>query len=326
MKKKMFKIRKSAVFNAAKISFGCALSIAAAMLAGLNFSTTTGLITILSIQNTKKDTLDIAVKRIISFFAALIISFVCFKIIGYTTIGFAVYIFVFILFCGLIEAQSAIVPVSVLITHILAEKDFTVGIVLNEFLILFIGAGVGFALNLYLHSDMKKMLEYRTAVDNEIKAILSRMSDRVAVADKSDYNGECFVRLEGYIKSAKETAVLNRQNTLYNADSYDLLYLEMREKQCGILREMYKAVKEMNTTPEQVNVISALLKKISEEYHEGNNADGLIAENDRIILSMKEQKMPETREEFENRAILYSLLIRTREFLSIKNMFMKSRI
>lgn len=322
----MFKIRKSAVFNAAKISLGCAMSIAIAMLVGLNFSTTTGLITVLSIQNTKKDTLDIAVKRIISFFAALIISFVCFKLIGYTTIGFAVYIFAFILFCGLIDAQSAIVPVSVLITHILAEKNFTLGIVMNEFMILFIGAGIGFALNLYLHRDMKKMLEYRSAVDNEIKAILSRMSDRVLVADKSDYNAECFVRLEGYIRSAKETAVLNRQNTLYNADNYDLLYLEMREKQCVILREMYKAVKEMNTTPEQVKVISGLLKKISEEYHERNNADGLIAENDRIILSMKEHKMPETREEFENRAILYSLLIRTREFLSIKNMFMKSRI
>ena len=69
-----------------------------------------------------------------------------------------------------------------------------------------------------------------------------------------------------------------------------------------------------------------LLVKISEEYHESNNVNELIVETDRIILSMKEQKMPETRLEFENRAVLYSLLIRTREFLSIKNMFMLSRI
>lgn len=322
----MFKISKSAVFNAAKISLGCALSILLAMLAGLNYSTTTGLITVLSIQNTKKETFDIAVKRLIAFFAALVISFVCFNFIGYTTLGFAVYIFVFILVCGIMGAQSAVVPVSVLVTHILAVKAFTAEIVINELLILVIGAGVGFALNLYLHKDMKKMLEYRTAVDNEIKAILGRMSERVAIADKSDYNGECFLRLEGYIKSAKETAVLNKQNTLYNPDNYDLLYLEMREKQCVILHEMYKAVKELNTTPEQVKAISGLLKKISEEYHEANNADELIAETDRILLSMKEQKMPETRTEFENRAILYSLLIRTREFLAIKNMFMKSRI
>ena len=193
-------------------------------------------------------------------------------------------------------------------------------------MILFIGAGVGFILNLYLRKDMRKMLEYRTAVDNEIKAIIGRMAERVLVADKSDYNGDCFRRLDEYIRSAKETALANKQNTLVSADNYDLLYLEMRSEQCVILHEMYKAVKEMNAAPEQVYIISGLLKKISEEYHESNNVNELIVETDRIILSMKEQKMPETRLEFENRAVLYSLLIRTREFLSIKNMFMQSRI
>ena len=39
---------------------------------------------------------------------------------------------------------------------------------------------------------------------------------------------------------------------------------------------------------------------------------------------MKGQKMPETREEFENRASLYNLMIRTREFLTIKKMFMEN--
>lgn len=322
----MLRINKSSVFNAAKISLGCAAAIVISTLIGLKYSITAGLITVLSIQNTKRETLDIAVKRIVSFFAAIVISFISFKLLGYTTIGFAVYIFAFILVCGLLNSQSAIVPVSVLITHILAEQRFSVRVLANEFMILFIGAGVGFILNLYLRKDMRKMLEYRTAVDNEIKAIIGRMAERVLVADKSDYNGDCFRRLDEYIRPAKETALTNKQNTLVSADNYDLLYLEMRSEQCVILHEMYKAVKEMNAAPEQVYIISGLLKKISEEYHESNNVNELIVETDRIILSMKEQKMPETRLEFENRAVLYSLLIRTREFLSIKNMFMLSRI
>ena len=274
----MLKINKSSVFNAAKISLGCAAAIVISTLIGLKYSITAGLITVLSIQNTKRETLNIAVKRIVSFFAAIVISYISFKLLGYTTIGFAVYIFAFILVCGLLNSQSAIVPVSVLITHILAEQRFSVRVLANEFMILFIGAGVGFR------------------------------------------------RLDEYIRSAKETALANKQNTLVSVDNYDLLYLEMRSEQCVILHEMYKAVKEMNAAPEQVYIISGLLKKISEEYHESNNVNELIVETDRIILSMKEQKMPETRLEFENRAVLYSLLIRTREFLSIKNMFMQSRI
>lgn len=320
----MPKISKSAVFNAAKISAGCAAAIVISTLLGVKYSATAGLITVLSIQNTKKETAEIALKRLISFITAIITSFISFRFLGYTTTAFAVYLFVFILICGLFRAQSAIVPVSVLIAHILSEKHFDLQIVINEFLLLFIGAGTGFLLNLYLHRDTKKMAEYRTAVDDEIKAIIGRMADRVLVSDKSDYTGDCFRRLDGYMKSARELAVLNRKNTLINNDNYDLLYLDMRQKQCTILYEMYKSVKEMDSTPEQAHILSELLKKIKDEYHEYNNVSRLLEETNKVITEMKDQKMPESRDEFENRASLYNLMIRTREFLTIKKMFMEN--
>lgn len=317
---------KSAVFNAAKISFGCAAAIVISTVLNLRYSATAGLITVLSIQSTKKETAEIAIKRLAAFVAAMVIAFICFSLMGYTTTAFTVYLFLFILICGLFKAQSAIVPVSVLTAHILTEKQFTAEILINEFLILFIGAGVGILLNLYLRRDIRKMNRYRAEVDSEIKAIIGRMSERVLCCDKSDYTGDCFDRLSGYISAARKTAETNRQNSFHSDENYDLLYLEMREKQCVILREMYKSVREMCTTPEQAKIISALLEKISREYHENNNVESLLEETDRIITEMKTQKMPETREEFENRASLYNLMIRTREFLSIKNMFMKSRI
>ena len=318
----MLKPDKHAVFNAAKISAGCAAAIVISTLLGVKYSATAGLITVLSIQNTKKETAEIALKRLLSFITAIITSFISFHFLGYTTTAFAIYLFVFILICGLYRAQSAIVPVSVLIAHILSEKHFDLQIVINEFLLLFIGAGTGFLLNLYLHKDKKKMAEYRLSVDNEIKAIIGRMSDRILTEDKSDYNGDCFIRLDGYIDSACRLAELNRKNTLTDSDDYDLLYLDMRKKQCTILREMYKSIKEMNMAPEQAHIISKLLKKINEEYHEYNNVSELLEETNKVIAEMKNQKMPETREEFENRASLYNLMIRTREFLTIKKMFM----
>lgn len=322
----MQKIDKYAVFNAAKISAGCAASIIISSLLSVKYSATAGLITVLSIQNTKKETAEVAVKRLVSFIFAVMLSWICFHFLGYTTAAFTIYLFVFILFCGLFKAQSAIVPVSVLTAHILSEKRFDSSIVTNEFLILFIGAGVGFLLNLYLHKDTGKMARYRAAVDDEIKAIIGRMSDRVLICDKSNYTGDCFERLDQYMSSAKKLAAINSANTLQYTDNYDILYLDMREKQIVVLHEMYKSVKEMNATPEQTKIISALLKKINEEYHENNNVSSLLDETDRIILEMKNQKMPETREEFENRASLYTLMIRTREFLSIKSIFMKTRV
>lgn len=314
------------LFSAAKISLGCAAAIVISTLLGLEYSATAGLITVLSIQDTKRATADIAVRRLISFFTAIGISFISFKTLGYSTTAFAAYLFFFIIVCHLMKCQSAIVPVSVLITHILSKQQFSVKIIVNEFLLLFIGAAVGIVLNLYMHRNSRKMEETKKRLDDEIKAVLERMSARILISDKSDYNRACFDRLRECLNAAKETALLNQNNTFGSSSPYDLLYLEMRDKQCAVLYEMYKAVKAMDAAPEQGQIISEFLKKISREYHEGNDVKSLTAEADRIIEAMKLQKMPETRTEFENRALLYTLLIRIKEFLSIKQIFMESNV
>lgn len=318
--KKLFLI----FLDATKISIGCAIAIAVSALLGLRYSITAGLIAVLSIQNTKKETASIAIKRLIAFAAAIAISFFDFKFLGYNTYSFTVYLFIFIILCQLFGLQSAIVPVSVLIAHIVTEKQFTSEMIINEFLLLFIGAGTGFLVNIYLHRDLRLIAKQKEELDTEIKSILERMADRVLIPDKSGYDGKCFERIDTLLRAAKKTASVNANNSFGSTDKYDLMYLEMREEQCAILYEMYKDIREINATPEQVHVISDFLRKISFEYYEENDVNALYDEVNNIISKMKHQKMPETRSEFENRALLFSLLIKIREFLSIKHIFIKS--
>lgn len=319
------KKNKPAIFlDAVKISLGCAAAIVLASALGLKYSVTAGLITVLSIQTTKKETAVIALKRLAAFGAAVVIAFGCFTLIGYTTLSFALYLFFFIIVCRLFELGGAIVPVSVLIGHILTEEKFTAGILLNEFLLLLIGAGVGVLMNIYLRRNIAKMSKNKEALDNEIKRILYHMSEVVVIPDKTGYDGSCFVRLEELLAQAQDTARQNLSNSVFRTDDRDILYLEMRGKQCLLLREMYKDVKAMNAAPEQAQVISSFLKKISEEYHEQNDVNTLSEEADGIISRMKQEEMPKTRTEFENRAILYSLLIKIKDFLYIKRTFMQN--
>lgn len=318
--KKLFLI----FLDATKISIGCAIAIAVSAILGLRYSITAGLIAVLSIQNTKKETASIAIKRLTAFAAAIAISFFDFKFLGYNTYSFTVYLFIFIILCQLFGLQSAIVPVSVLIAHIVTEKQFTSEMIINEFLLLFIGAGTGFLVNIYLHRDLRLIAKQKEELDTEIKSILERMADRVLIPDKSGYDGKCFERIDTLLRAAKKTASVNANNSFSSTDKYDLMYLEMREEQCAILYEMYKDIREINATPEQVHVISDFLRKISFEYYEENDVNALYDEVNNIISKMKHQKMPETRSEFENRALLFSLLIKIREFLSIKHIFIKS--
>lgn len=117
-----FTISGKTVFNAGKISLGCFLSMIAATVLGLKYSATAGLITILSIQQTKKETVITALKRLSAFFCAVVISVLCFNLLGYTTLAFGVYLFIFVMLCMILDWQIATVPISVLITHLLAEK------------------------------------------------------------------------------------------------------------------------------------------------------------------------------------------------------------
>lgn len=314
----------SILLEAAKISAACAIAIGISALLGLKYSITAGLIAVLSIQSTKKETAAVALKRLMAFAAAVIISFVDFKFLGYNTYSFTLYLFAFIILCQFFGLQSAIVPVSVLITHIVTEKQFTVSMVVNEFFLLFIGAGVGFLANIYLRKNIRLINNQKEQLDSEIKNILQRMADRVLIPDKTGYDGKCFDKINSLLTAAKATAVTNLNNSFDSSGKYDLMYLEMREEQCAILYEMYKDVREINATPEQVHTISDFLRKISLEYYEQNDVKDLYKEINGILLEMKEEKMPETRLEFENRALLFSLLIKIREFLSIKYIFIKS--
>ena len=131
---------------------------------------------------------------------------------------------------------------------------------------------------------------------------------------------------EKYINEAEEIARSNNENSLFASENYNVMYLKMRREQCSALYDMYCYVKQMNITPKQAVIISDFLRKISEEYDESNTVSSLIEEADKIFEIMKLENLPEKREEFENRAILYSLLLKTREFLHIKYIFITRQL
>ena len=317
---KEIKLKKS-VFNSAKIAFGCVAAIALCSLLGLKYSLSAGLLTVLSIQDTKRETINTAVKRLCAFFCAFTIACICFNSIGYSTLAFGIYLFIFVNICIIMEWKIAIVPVSVLVTHLVSEQSTDIMLIINEFLLFTIGACTVILINMHLHSNTKKMSQCRKNLDEEIKAVLERMSARIITGDKTDYNGDCFKRIDSLMFEAQKTARENFDNKLMNPQTYDIEYLGMRKKQCSILYEMYRNILKTDTPPEQAGIISDFLKKISLEYHEQNDVKKLIGSLDEIFLRMQSQPMPRTRPEFQNRALLYSFMLLMKDFLLLKYEF-----
>lgn len=308
-----------------KISIAAVLAIVVADRLGLNYSATAGIITVLSIQNTKRETLWTALKRTAALCCAFLLAAVCFRIIGYNIAAFAVFLFFFALLCFRMKWVEALAMVSVLVTHFLTEKDMTGRIVLNEILLFFVGTSFGVLVNLHLHRKKRRFEMLSDEVDDQIKGILHRMSEWLLREDREAYGSGCFAALEDALSRARLCAIENYDNSVLSDDTYEIDYIEMREEQSIILREVYENIKGLAYLPQQAIQVAALIKKIEEGYHRENTVEGLLAKTDAFLSRMATRPLPQTREEFEARAVLFYILKQLRNMLKLKYDFVKNR-
>lgn len=308
-----------------KISIAAVLAIVLADRLGLNYSATAGIITVLSIQNTKRETIWTALKRAAALCCAFLLAAACFWLIGYNIAAFAVFLFFFALLCFRMKWVEALAMVSVLVTHFLTEKSMTVSLVLNEILLFFVGTSFGVIVNMHLHKKKHRFETFSDEVDNQIKGILRRMSEWLLREDREAYGSGCFAVLDDALSKARFCAIENYDNSMLSDDTYEIDYIEMREEQSIILREVYENIKGLAYLPQQAKQVAALIKKIEEGYHRNNTAEDLIAKTNAFLSRMATRPLPQTREEFEARAVLFYVLKQLKSILQLKYDFVKSR-
>ena len=71
----------------------------------------------------------------------------------------------------------------------------------------------------------------------------------------------------------------------------------------------------MNYRPYQGEIVSKFINKIGNTSFEVDTVNSLLDELDEIYEDMKTQPLPQNRDEFENRAILFSCLTELRKYL-----------
>lgn len=309
------------LFDTFKIAFAALISILIAYFIQLEFYISAGIVTILTIQSTKRHTFQTALERLIAFVLALLIASVCFRLAGYTIAGYGLYLLIYIFFCQLFKWNASMAVNSVLISHFLTFQNMTFSSILNEAGLFMIGVSVGVIVNLHLRKDLHTMNRLKNQTDDQIRYILQRMSERI-LYPLDDYDGNCFDKLNRMITYAKIVSIENENNALIHKDSYDHNYIKMREHQTQILYEMYKLCRHLNTTPITAKLISDFLYLIQEEYHKDNNCSELLDHFYILNQQMKELDLPIDRKEFEDRARLYGLMCLIEEFLLIKKEFL----
>ena len=306
-----------------KIAFGSTLAIVIAKLLGLSYVTSAGVITLLSIQNTKRETLFVVWKRLCAFFIALVTAYLCFSLFGYRTWALCVFLLIFVGICHICSFHDAIAMNVVLVTHFYAEQSMSFFWIRNEALLFFVGAGIGVLMNLYIPDNREAIKKSQAEIEEAMRGILGRMASALLKESKTDYDGNCFGPLEHLLEDATKKAVENRDNTLLSNTKYYMKYMNMRTNQIPVLKRIYENICLLNKVPSQTFAVSAFIDSIALSFHESNNAKLLLEKLEELKQEMKKEALPADREEFENRAVLYRILYDLEELMMIKRKFVE---
>lgn len=307
-----------------KIAVGCTVSVLLANLIGLKSSTSAGIITLLSIQDTKRETLQVASRRVAAFFVALGCAFLAFSILGYRVPAFGLFLLIFVTFCYCINLAAGISTNAVLISHLWSAGEISFDLVLNEFLILIIGTAVAILINLYMPRLLPVIRQEQQIIDHTMKKVLITMAKSIRTGCMATDWPDEFHTLADQIGQARHHAQQYQNNTLSFDMRYYVRYMSLRFAQAEILHKMAKAVNRIHCKTEQNILIADFLEHIAASFHEYNNAKSLLEDLEALRKKTRKSLLPQSRNEFETRALLFQLTIDLEYFLLIKKRFAES--
>lgn len=304
-----------------KMSLAFFIAMTIAQLLGLRYAPSAGIVGLLTIQNTRKETFQICLKRVLSFFLALICAEIVFQIFQYSALSFAIFLILFVGFSFLGHLEDGIAMNAVIATHYLIEESMNVFWIKNEFGIFMIGIFVGILINLYMPSQRIKIEQSLYQLDENIKVLLVRMSDCLLKEQKQGSLYMEFEKVFDMVEMMSKQTYEEVNNRLLNDTKYELQYLLMRKEQLAVLKDIYDLIVHIDFVGNQAFDMSHFLNQVALEYHKNNNVENLKHQFMLLKQHYQHEELPKTREEFENRAMLYTILHYLEKFLDLKAHF-----
>ena len=331
--------------KAMKVAIGSTLAIIIAGAIGLEYAVSAGIITLLTLQDTKKETLSVAIRRMVAFVIAALIAYFVLSLFSFSIWSFGIFLFLFVVICLQFGLQDAIAMNAVLATHYLLERSVSQNLILNEAILMLIGAGIGIVLNLYIPGNVMQIRKEQGKIQFCLKAVLYQMAGELRDEKqgspreeqeiprevqelqqkyKEQSRMEKFEELKRAIERGLQHAYQNRQNTFFQETEYFVRFMKMREEQYYVLYEIFEKINTLQSKTKQSLEVADFIEQIAESLSESQNSKVLLINEENLMHKFKEAPLPATRDEFETRAVLYVILVNFRLFLKMKKRFVDS--
>jgi len=316
----MFKIG----YRTVKTAIGTVVSISIAQLFNLEYFISAGIITLLSIQVTKKKSLQVAVARFTACIVGILFSFLFFEGFGYHPVSIGLLLLFFIPTAVVLKVTDGIASSFVIILHFYAGERFTFSSVLNELLLIAIGIGVALVVNMYMPSAERQLKAYQKTIEDLFRKILQEIVHYLRT-NHSDWDGRELMEAADILEKAKSLSLRNIENRLLRNEDYYYRYFEMREKQFDIIEHVLPIVTSITYTVEQRTMVADFIEDLSNVIGFGNNAPRFLHRLHEMKMKGQVMELPKTREEFEERAALLHFVKEMERYLIIKARFNDGR-
>lgn len=313
-------------YRTIKTAIATPIAITIAQLIGITNVVSAGILTILCIQPSRKQSVESALHRFFACLLAIVFSIVIFELIGYHPISLGILLAAFIPTTVLLNIEKGILTSMVITLNLYAFGTIRLDFIYEQLLLIIIGIGTGLIVNLYMPSLDKQLKAKQRQLEKNFKIILHEIALYIR-EENMDWDGKEITKVEEILEEVKELVERDRENNLLRDDRSFEKYFRMREKQFLLLQQMLPLVTRL---PKKDDVLSdriaSFFETLSESVHPGNTAVIFLDELKELRNEFHEEKLPRTQEEFETRANLLQLLYDIEEYLIIKSKYKETDV
>ncbi|WP_373892715.1 aromatic acid exporter family protein [Virgibacillus natechei] len=312
-------------YRTIKTAIGTPIAISIAQFLDLTNFVSAGILTILCIQPSRKKSFLSAWHRFFACILAILFSFIFFETIGYNVIAVALMLTAFIPTTVFLKITPGIATSSVITLSLYSFSNMSSTFIIEQLLIIIIGIGTAFLLNLYMPSLDVDLREQQNKLEANFKIILYEIA--LYIRNKNvAWDGKEVTETEEILLEADDLVERDRENHLLRSNHPYHEYFKMRTRQFELLQRMLPLVTKLPNQDSISEKIAIFFEKLSESVQPENTAALFLDDLDELRREFNQEDLPQTQEEFETRANLFRLLHEIEDYLNLKRKYKKSDI
>ena len=306
-------------FRTVKTAVGMTLGVIICKLLGLDNYASSAILVVLCIKHTKMHSVQAILSRLVSCLLILFLGSAIFSLLGQHAFVLGLIVLLFIPLTVVLNVQEGVITSCVILLHVFNAKAINGHLILNEIMLLILGLGIAFLMNLMMPSLDKKLNHFKQDIENQITEIFNIFSQ--ACSMHNDHLNIKFDSLLLNIKKAKSLAFRDVKNHFVRNENSFYHYFDMREEQVELLKRMTSLLERINTDDPILEKISQLMYEIGSNVNSNDYTALRLHSLYEIRLSLDDLPLPTTHKTLNSRAHIIQILNELEEYLNIKSQF-----